>query len=61
MDIKEIVDNPNGMDLAYFHGCDSGVSFISEYNSNNEIISVLVSNYGDNVRREMRIIREVLY
>lgn len=36
-------------------------SFISEYNPNNNIISVLVSNYGDNVWREMREIREELY
>ena len=56
-----IIDNPNGTDFAYFQGCDPGVSFISEYNPNNDIISVLVSNYGDNVWREMRKIREALY
>ncbi len=56
-----IIDNPNGIDFAYFQGCDPGVSFLSEYNPNNEILSVLVSNYGDNVWREMRKIREVLY
>ena len=56
-----IIDNPNGKDLAYFQGCDPGVSFISEYNPNNGIISVLVSNYGDNVWREMRKIRDLLY
>lgn len=56
-----IIDNPNGRDLAYFQGCDPGVSFISEYNPNNGIISVLVSNYGDNVWKEMRKIREVFY
>ena len=56
-----IIDNPNGRDYAYFQGCDPGVSFISEYNPNNGIISVLVSNYGDNVWREMRKIREGLY
>ena len=56
-----IIDNPNGRDLAYFQGCDPGVSFISEYNPNNGIVSVLVSNYGDNVWKEMRKIREVLY
>ena len=56
-----IIDNPNGKDLAYFQGCDPGVSFISEYNPNNGVISVLVSNYGDNVWREMRKIREGLY
>ncbi len=54
-------DNPNGMDYAYFQGCDPGVSFISEYNPNNGIISVLVSNYGDDVWKEMRKIREKLY
>lgn len=56
-----IIDNPNGKDLAYFQGCDPGVSFISEFNPNNNIISVLVSNYGDNVWKEMRKIRENLY
>lgn len=56
-----IIDNPNGWDFAYFQGCDPGVSFISEYNPNKGIISVLVSNYGDNVWKEMRKIREVLY
>lgn len=56
-----IIDNPGSRDLAYFQGCDPGVSFISEYNPNNEMISVLVSNYGDNVWKEMRKIREVLY
>lgn len=56
-----IIDNPNGKDFAYFQGCDPGVSFLSEYNPNNGIISVLVSNYGDNVWREMRKIREQLY
>ena len=56
-----IIDNPNGRDFAYFQGCDPGVSFISEYNPNNDIISVLVSNYGDNVWKEMRKIREKMY
>ncbi len=56
-----IIDNPKGRDLAYFQGCDPGVSFISEYNPDKDIISVLVSNYGDNVWREMRKIRETLY
>lgn len=56
-----IIDNPNGRDLAYFQGCDPGVSFLSEYDPNNGIISVLVSNYGDNVWREMRKIRKALY
>ena len=56
-----IIDNPSGKDFAYFQGCDPGVSFISEYNPNNGIISVLVSNYGDNVWKEMRKVREALY
>ena len=56
-----IIDNPDGRDLAYFQGCDPGVSFISEYNPNNGMISVLVSNYGDNVWKEMRKIRQVFY
>ncbi len=56
-----IINNPNGKDLPYFQGCDPGVSFISEYNPNNNIISVLVSNYGDNVWEEMRKIRENFY
>lgn len=56
-----IIDNPKGKDFVYFQGCDPGVSFISEYNPNDSIISVLVSNYGDNVWREMRKIREKLY
>lgn len=46
-----IIDNPEGKDYAYFQGCDPGVSFLSEYNPNNGMISVLVSNYGDNVWR----------
>lgn len=56
-----IMDNPNGKDFPYFQGCDPGVSFISEYNRDKGIISVLVSNYGDNVWAEMRKIREILY
>lgn len=56
-----IIDNPKGEDFAYFQGLDPGVSFLSEYNPNNGMISVLISNYGDNVWREMRKIREVLY
>lgn len=56
-----IIDNPDGKDYVYFQGCDPGATFISEYNPNNGIISVLVSNYGDNVWKEMRKIRENLY
>lgn len=56
-----IIDNPGGKDFPYFQGFDPGVSFISEYDPNNGIISVSVSNYGDNVWKEMRKIREQLY
>lgn len=56
-----LIDNPYGQDFIYFQGCDPGVSFISEYNPNNGMISVLVSNYGDNVWEEMRKIREYFY
>ena len=56
-----IIDNPGGKDFVYFQGCDPGVSFFSEYNPNNGIISVLVSNYGDNVWEEMRRIRKEFY
>lgn len=56
-----IIDNPGGSDYAYFQGCDPGVSFMAEYNPDKGIISVLVSNYGDNVWSEMRKIRGQLY
>lgn len=56
-----IIENENGMDIPYFQGCDPGVSFISEYNPNNNMISVLVSNYCDNVWKEMKKIRENFY
>ena len=56
-----VIDNPDGKDYAYIQGCDPGVSFLAEYNPNNGMLSVLVSNYGDNVWREMRKIRENLY
>ncbi len=56
-----IIDNPNGEDYVYFQGCDPGVSFFSEYNPNNGMISVLVSNYWDNVWQEMRKIRAHFY
>lgn len=55
-----IIDNAPKQDIAYFEGCDPGVSFVSEYNPDKETVSVLVSNYGDNVWQEMRKIRDVL-
>lgn len=56
-----IIPKDEGADIPYFQGCDPGVSFISEYNPDKNIISVLVSNYGDNVWEEMRKIRKSLY
>ena len=56
-----IIDNPQGSDFAYFQGCDPGVSFLAEYNPDRDMICVLVSNYGDNVWKEMRKIRTELY
>ncbi len=56
-----IKENPNSQDFPYFQGCDPGVSFISEYNPNKNIISVLVSNYGDNVWKELQTVRETFY
>ncbi len=56
-----IIENPKGTDVPYFQGCDPGVSFISEYCPDNGTISVIVSNYGDNVWKEMRKIRNDLY
>ena len=38
----------------------SGDGIVAEYNPNNGMISVLESNYGDNVGKEMRKIREIL-
>lgn len=56
-----IIDNHNENDFVFFQGCDPGVSFISEYNPNNKMISVLVSNFGDNVWHEMHKIRQKFY
>lgn len=45
----------------YFQGCDPGVSFLSEYSPKNHMISVIISNYCDNVWQEMRNVRECYY
>ncbi len=55
-----IIDGNGGEDIPYFQGCDPGVSFISEYNPNKNMISVYVSNYGDNVWKIARDIRNAL-
>lgn len=56
-----IIDVSDGRDYAYFQGCDDGATFLSEYDPNTGTISVLVSNYGDNVWAEMRKIRAEVY
>ena len=56
-----LIDNPGGKDFAYLQGCDPGVSFIAEYDPNNGMISVAVSNYCDNVWEIMRNIRKEFY
>ena len=56
-----LIDNPGEKDFAYLQGCDPGVSFIAEFNPNNGMISVAVSNYCDNVWEIMRNIRKEFY
>ena len=56
-----IIDNPNGKDYAYLQGCDPGVSAIAEYNPDKNMISVMLSNYGDNVWALMRRVRKEYY
>lgn len=56
-----VIDQPGKKDIAYIQGCDPGVSYISEWNPDNHIISCIVSNYGDNVWEEMRKIRKYFY
>ncbi len=43
--------------IPYFEGCDPGVSFISSYNREKNLLIILVSNFGDNV---WKIWREIL-
>ncbi|MBP0971318.1 MAG: beta-lactamase family protein [Oscillospiraceae bacterium] len=56
-----LIEKADGKVIPYFQGCDPGVSFISEYNPDNGMISVAVSNYGDNVWALMRNIRREFY
>jgi CubicO group peptidase (beta-lactamase class C family) len=44
----------------YFQGCDPGVSFISYYEPSVNVTITLVSNYGDNVWKLLRSIRECI-
>jgi CubicO group peptidase (beta-lactamase class C family) len=54
-----IIDNRDGTDHAYMQGCDPGVSAIAEYDPDNNMISVMLSNYRDNVWALMRKVREM--
>lgn len=56
-----IPDKATNRFIPYFQGCDPGVSFISVYDPTDQIISVVVSNYGDDVWQEMHKIRECFY
>lgn len=40
--------------MPYFQGCDPGVSFLSSYDREKDILITLVSNFGDNVWKLMR-------
>ncbi len=44
----------------YFQGRDPGVSFISAYEPSANVVITLVSNYGDNVWKLLRNIRECI-
>lgn len=55
-----LINNPQA-DIPFFQGYDPGVSFVSEYNPTKNIISVLISNYGDDVWDNMNKIRKCLY
>lgn len=55
------INNKDSRDkILYFQGQDPGVSFISEYHPQSSVQITLVSNYGDNVWREIRKIRNQL-
>lgn len=45
----------------YFQGYDPGVSFISEFDPLNQTEITLMSNFGDNVWKEISDIRRILY
>ena len=38
-----------------------GHKLLSEYNPNNGMITVMLSNYGDNVWSRMRMVRKEMY
>lgn len=47
--------------VPYFQGSDPGVSFITSYDISQQLMVVLVSNYGDNVWELLRDINNNLY
>ena len=53
-------DNNTGENILYFQGQDPGVSFISEYHPMKNMQITLVSNFGDNVWKEIRKIRKAI-
>lgn len=55
--------NKNSKDnnLPYFTGSDPGVSFISSYKLDDDILVTIVSNFGDNVWGIMKKIREQIF
>lgn len=40
--------------MPYFQGCDPGVSFLSSYDREKDILMTLISNFGNNVWKLMR-------
>ncbi|HEX3022424.1 MAG TPA: serine hydrolase, partial [Lachnospiraceae bacterium] len=46
-----------GSYVPFFQGCDPGVSFITSYDTSADTSITLVSNYGDNVWKLLREIR----
>lgn len=44
----------------YFQGCDPGVSFISSHEPDESVTITLASNYGDNVWKLLRSLRECM-
>ena len=56
-----IIKDAGGNDIPYFQGCDDGAAFISEYHPASGAMTVITSNYGDNVWKIMRKVRQKLY
>lgn len=50
-----------GICQPYFQGCDPGVSFITAYQPEDEMFVTIVSNFGNNVWRMLREIRQGLF